>query len=92
MSLKNVGDYFESFHSDFLNSRRKQQRHYYRSKILRVEKDLRRLLRMESAAPNENENLDNENNSLNNFIATSSAIFSFDIEFLENEMNDMHEK
>ena len=47
---------------------------------------------MESAAPNENENLDNENNSLNNFIATSSAIFSFDIEFLENEMNDMHEK
>ena len=92
MMLKELEDYFISFHSDFLNSRRKQQRHYYRSKILRVERDLRRLLRMDPTVPeDESESQDTETITNNNIIPTS-AVCTFDIVFLEKEMNEMHEK
>ena len=91
MMLKELEDYFISFHSDFLNSRRKQQRHYYRSKILRVERDLRRLLRMDPTVPeDESESQDTETITNNNI--PTSAVCTFDIVFLEKEMNEMHEK
>ena len=88
MLLKELEDYFVSFHSDFLNSRRKQQRHYYRSKILRVERDLRRLLRV----PEEKSETQDAETEMHNNVIASSAVCTFDIDFLENEMNDMHEK
>lgn len=89
MLLKELEDYFISFHSDFLNSRRKQQRHYYRSKILRVERDLRRLLRMDPTVPEDESEYET---ITNNNIIPSSAVCTFDIDFLEKEMNEMHEK